>query len=49
MTADTHHDAIPNRSEGPVRDLRSDTAIPAVNGTASLNSPPLDVILGVIR
>jgi len=46
---------IPNRAEGAVRacsersrrDPTSDAAIPAVNGTAWLNSPPQDVIPGV--
>jgi hypothetical protein len=45
----THRDVIPNGAEGPVRDRRSDAAIPAVNGTATLNSPPLEVILGAIQ
>jgi hypothetical protein len=37
----THRDVIPNRAEGRVRDLTSDAAIPAVDGTAWL---PLEVI-----
>jgi len=45
----THHDVIPNGAKGPVRDLKPDAAIPAVNGTASLNSPPPEVILDVIQ
>jgi hypothetical protein len=47
MTPLTHPLVIPNRAEGRVRDLTSDATIPAVNGTARLNQPPLDVIPGV--
>jgi hypothetical protein len=49
MTALTHPRVIPNRAKGPARDLTSDAAIPAVIGTAWLNAPPLDVILGIPR
>jgi hypothetical protein len=40
MTALTHPLVIPNRAEGRVRDLTSDAAIPAVNGTVWLNAQP---------